>query len=100
MVLRYDSLSFTQRSKPPLDLKIFISSNAFNNPAFFYKQLELTRFVFALITNILKSRGEVDTTGGKPLRATATTMFFPHFVGDACSRKPRKRRIRAVVAPA
>ena|SRR5262249_60230818 len=32
-----------------------------------------------------------------PACRTATTMFFPHFVGDACSREPDKlgkRRIR------
>jgi len=50
-----------------LDLEAFVSSNAFYDPAFFYKQLELTRFVFALITDVLKSRCEVDTTGGKPI---------------------------------
>ena len=29
------------------------------------------RFVFALISDILKSRSEVDTTGGKPIMLTA-----------------------------
>ena len=51
MILRCHGLCFAQSSKPPLDLKVFISSNTFYNPAFFYKQLEFTWFVFALITN-------------------------------------------------
>ena len=77
MVVRYDSLGFAQRSKPPLDLEAFISSNAFYNPTFFYKQFELTRFVFALITNVLKSRGEVDTTGGTPIMLyNALELYF------------------------
>jgi hypothetical protein len=56
-----------------LDLEVFISSNAFYDPALFDKQLELTRFVFALITNI-KSRGEVDTTGAKPIMLYNTLL--------------------------
>jgi len=59
-----------------LDLKAFISSNAFYYPAFFYKQLELTRFVFALISDILKSRSEVDTTGGKPIMFDNTLELY------------------------
>jgi len=60
-----------------LDLKAFISSNAFYYPAFFYKQLELTRFVFALISDALKSRSEVDTTGGKPIMFdNALELYF------------------------
>ena len=77
MVLRCDLLCFAQRSKPPLDLKIFISSNAFYNPAFFYKQLEFTWFVFALITDVLESRGEVDTTAGTPIMLyNALELYF------------------------
>jgi hypothetical protein len=60
-----------------LDLKAFISSNAFYYPAFLYKQLELTQFVFALISDILKSRSEVDTTGGKPIMFdNALKLYF------------------------
>jgi hypothetical protein len=59
-----------------LDLKVFISSNTFYNPAFFYKQLEFTWFVFALITNVLKSRREVDTTGGQPIMLYDTLELY------------------------
>ena len=86
MILRCHGLRFAQSCKPPLDLKVFISSNTFYNPAFFYKQLEFTRFVFALITNVLKSRGEIDTTGGQPiiLYDTLELCFFLsfHVLGD------------------
>ena len=43
MVLGYDGLCFAQRCKPPLDLKVFISSGAFYNSPFFYAQLEFSR---------------------------------------------------------
>ena len=37
MVLRDNGFCFFQRGKPPLNLKIFVSSNAFDNSSFFYK---------------------------------------------------------------
>src|SRR5215831_17040887 len=83
--MRDDGLCFAQSSKPPLDFLVFISSNAFYNSAFFYKQLELARFVFASITNVIKPRGEVDTTGGSPIMLYNTLgtrlriWFFPIF---------------------
>ena len=52
MVLRNDSLCFAQGSKPPLDLEVFVSGNAFYNSVFFYEQLEFTRFVFVLIIDV------------------------------------------------
>jgi len=92
--VRHDSLCFAQRSKPPLNLEAFISSNAFYNPAFFYKQLELTRFVFALITNVLKSRGEIDTTGGTPIMLYNALELYFSLIFDALgnSNKIKKRQ--------
>jgi hypothetical protein len=77
-----------------LDLKVFISCKAFNNPAFFYKQLELTRFVLALITNVLKSRGEIDTTGRTPIMLynALELYFFLIFGGLGNSNKMKKRQ--------
>ena len=43
VVLGHDGLRFAQRSQPPLDLKVFISSGAFYNSPFFYAQLEFSR---------------------------------------------------------
>ena len=48
MVLRYDCLRFVQRSEPPLNLKIFISSDAFYDPTFLYEQLEFTGLIRSL----------------------------------------------------
>jgi len=75
-----------------LDLKAFISSNAFYNPALFHKQLELARFVFASITDILESRGEVDTTGGTPIMLynALELYFFLIFDGLGNSNKIKK----------
>ena len=85
MVLRRDVLCFAQRSKPPLDLKIFISSKAFYNPAFFHKQLKFTRLVFALIINVSrKTRSEIDTTSGTPIMLydAFELLFFSHFLSS------------------
>jgi hypothetical protein len=77
VVLRYDGLCFAQRSKPPLNLEVFISSNAFYNSPFFYKQLEFTRPFFVLIANnFIQSRREIDTTGWEPIMFYNTLMRF------------------------
>jgi hypothetical protein len=76
-----------------LDLKIFISSNAFYNPAFFYKQLELARFVFVLITDVLEPRSEVDTTGGTPIMLyNALELYFFLIVGGLYNSNKIKKR--------
>ena len=77
MVLSYDGLCFTQRSKPPLDLKVLISSNAFYNSPFFHEQSEFTRPVFVLIANrFIQSRREIDTTGREPIVFYNTLVRF------------------------
>ena len=64
MVLGYDGFCFPQRRKPPLNLKIFTSSDAFYNSTFFYEQLEFTWLsVFAAIN----LRGEIDAPGRDPI---------------------------------
>ena len=42
MVLSYDGFCFSQCGKPPLNLKMFVSGNAFDNSTFFYEQLKFT----------------------------------------------------------
>jgi len=78
VVLGYDGLRFAQRSQPPLDLKVFISSGAFYNSPFFYEQFEFSRSFFVSITNFIRSRREVDTTGGEPIMLynTLVTCFL------------------------
>jgi hypothetical protein len=84
-----------------LNLKVFISSDAFYNPAFFYKQLKLTRFVFALITDILKSRGEIDTTGRTPIMLyDALKLYFSLIFGGLCNSNIIKKRQDAPAAAA
>jgi len=74
----YDGVCFAQRCKPPLDLKVFISSSGFYNSAFFYEQLEFSRSFLVLITEFIRSRREVDTTGGEPIMLynTLVTCFL------------------------
>jgi hypothetical protein len=67
MVASYDGLCFGQPSKPPLDLEIFTTSNAFDNSPFFYEQLEFTRSIFVRNLNSIQLRREVDATAGTPI---------------------------------
>ena len=45
MVVSRDEFSFFKCRRPPLNLKIFISSNAFDDSTFFYQQLKITWLV-------------------------------------------------------
>jgi hypothetical protein len=67
VVLRNGDLCFAQGGKPPLDLKVFVSGNAFYNSALFYKQPEFTSFVFVLIVDVFQACREVDAAGGEPI---------------------------------
>ena len=40
MVLSYDGFCFRQCGEPPLDLKMFVSGDAFDNSTFFHEQLK------------------------------------------------------------
>ena len=42
MVLSHDGFCFRQCREPPLNLKMFVSGNAFDNSTFFYEQLKFT----------------------------------------------------------
>lgn len=64
MVLGYDGFCFPQRRKPPLNLKIFTSSDAFYNSPFFYEQLKFTWLSIFVAT---KLRGEIDAPGRDPI---------------------------------
>lgn len=45
MILGYDGFCFSQRCEPPLNLKIFIYSNAFDNSTLFDQQPKFTWLV-------------------------------------------------------
>ena len=66
MVLRYDGLCFAQRRKPPLDLKVFVPSNAFHNSAFLYEQLEFA-WVIGICAIAIKAGREIDAPGSDPI---------------------------------
>ena len=58
MIVSYNGFCFSQRSEPPLNFKIFISSNAFDNSTFFYEQPKFTWLVRVVIA--VKVSGEID----------------------------------------
>ena len=64
VVLSYDGFCFFQRSKPPLDLKIFVSSDTFYNSALFHEQFEFTRLFTAF--GILMLRRKINASGREP----------------------------------
>ena len=63
MVLRDDSLRLLQRRQPPLDLQIFIASDAFDDSAFFDEQLEFAGLI-GIATQI---GGEIDAPSWDPI---------------------------------
>lgn len=69
VVLSYDGFRFPQCSKSPLNLQVFVSSDAFYNSAFFYEQLEFSWLidVFRVACNFRNWGCEIDAPGGDPI---------------------------------
>jgi hypothetical protein len=65
VVLSRDGFCFFQRGEPPLNLKMFVSSNAFNDSTFFYEQLKFTWLVRIGIA--VEFGGEVDAPSRDPI---------------------------------
>ena len=65
MVLSHNGFRFFKRGGPPLNLKIFISSNAFDNSSFFYEQPEFTWLVRVVIA--AEVRGEINAASRNPV---------------------------------
>src|SRR5262249_3006544 len=78
MVLGCYGFCFPQRRKPPLNLKMFISSDTLYNSIFFYQQLEFTCLSIFVAT---KLRGEIDAPGRDPisLYRAFERQLFPAF---------------------
>src|SRR5215469_12513192 len=78
MVLRYDGFRFPQRGKPPLNLKILISRNAFDNSALFHEQLEFARLIGVLRPSV-QLRCEIDASSRDPISLYHPLIrrFFP-----------------------
>ena len=60
-----DDFYFFKRGEPPLNLKIFVSTNAFDNSAFFYEQLKFTWLVWIAIA--VEFGGEIDAPSWDPI---------------------------------
>jgi hypothetical protein len=90
VVLSHNGFRFFKRGGPPLNLKIFISSNAFDNSSFFYEQPEFTWLVRIVIA--VKAGGEI---GGRP----RLLMFYaaPHFVAPTLCSLNRDSPLKAYV---
>src|SRR5207249_2221124 len=69
VVLSYNGFCFPQRSKPPLNLQIFISSNAFYNSTLFYEQLEFSWLIHVsgVGFNFCNLGCEIDASGSDPI---------------------------------
>jgi hypothetical protein len=66
VVLSYNGFCFPQRSKPPLNLQIFISSDAFYNSTFFHEQLEFSWLI--VVSGVGCKLGcEIDAPGSDPI---------------------------------
>src|SRR5215475_9377620 len=77
VVLSHNGFCFPQRSKPPLNLEVFISSDAFYNPAFFHEQLEFT-WPIVISGGGCKLGCKIDASGGDPI------PFYDPLVGYFC----------------
>ena len=64
MVLSYNGFCFFQLGEPPLNLKMFVSSNAFDYSAFFYKELKFTGLAWVVIA--IEFGGEIDAPSPGP----------------------------------
>src|SRR5262249_61609193 len=64
-VLIHNVFCFFRCCAPPLNLKIFIPSNAFDNSSFFYEQPKFTWLVRVVIA--VKAGGEIDAASRYPI---------------------------------
>src|SRR5262245_53143553 len=77
MILSYDGFCFFQRGGPPLNFKIFISSNAFDNSSFFNEQPKFTRLVRVVTAAEVCSEINAASRYPIPLHDTLIRRTFP-----------------------
>ena len=84
VVLGYDGFCFFQRSKPPLDLKIFVSSDAFYNSALFTSNLNSLGCSLPLASAPICAAKSMRPVGSQP---RFTTPWYGNFFrpGIICS---------------
>jgi hypothetical protein len=70
VILSHNGFCLFQCGGPPLNLKIFISSNAFDNSSFFYEQPKFTWLVRVVIA--IKVRSEIDAASRDPVAVGGT----------------------------
>ena len=76
LILSCDDLYFIKSCEPPLNLKMLVSSNTFDNSTFFYEQLEFTWLVWVVIA--VEFGGEIDAPSGDPITLYDTlSLAFP-----------------------
>src|SRR5262245_6748588 len=83
MILSYDGFCFFQRGCPPLNFKIFISSNAFDNSSFFNQQPKFARLVCVVIAAQICS--EIDTASRYPIPLYDTLISCVFSVRPFCN---------------
>jgi hypothetical protein len=77
VILSHNGFCFFQCGGPPLNLKIFISSNAFDNSSLFHEQPKFTWLVRVVIT--AEVRSEINATSRHliPLYDALIRRIFP-----------------------
>jgi hypothetical protein len=66
VVLSYDCFGLLERRKPPLYFQIFVSSDAFDNSALFYKQFEFI-WLIGVCGVAVKAGCKIDAPGSDPI---------------------------------
>src|SRR5215467_10765244 len=83
MILSDNSFCFFQRGSPPLNLKIFISSDAFDNSSFFDEQPKFTWLVCVVIA--AKICSEIDAASRYPISLYDTLIRRIFSVRPLCN---------------
>ena len=76
LILSCDDLYFFKSCEPPLNLKMLVSSDTFDNSTFFYEQLKFTWLVWVAIA--VDVGGEIDAPSGDSITLyDAHSLTFP-----------------------
>src|SRR5262245_23444821 len=83
MILSDDGFCFFQRGSPPLNLKILISGNAFDNSSFFDEQPEFTWLICVVVA--VKLRRKIDAASRHPISLYDTLIRRIFSVRPLCN---------------
>ena len=76
LILSCDDLYFLKSCEPPLNLKMLVSSNTFDNSVFFYQQLKFTWFIWVAIAVDISAKS-MRPVGTQSRFTTPLTSLFP-----------------------